>query len=204
MATGLPPGTYCNAVYSYASNGQCVAWPGVVLSNKEPMNYIVDEWGKTNVAVYDDHKSWVVALSTLTNGQSSLVPPNNNKQRVTVTFKVTHTMIGYGDSVYVTGDFNNWDTCNAVPCTRSSRNVWTCMAVVANNWDYQYKPIQFGTASGIACTAALWAPGSGADFNAGSATSYTVYYTWKAKHANYRDAEPREVKILGEYQHVAR
>ena len=184
IATGLPPGTYCNAVYSYASNSSksCVAWPGVVLSNEEPMSYVVDEWGKTNVAIYDNHKSWVVALSTLPNGQLSLVSPNNSKHRATVTFKVTtQTMIGYGDSVYVTGDFNNWDMCNAVPCTRSARNnVWTCTAVVANNWDYQYKPIHFGSASGTACTAAQWAPGSSADFNAGSASSYTVYYTWKA------------------------
>jgi alpha-amylase len=62
--TGLPQGRYCNMVYGSAANGKCNLWPGVVLLNREQVEYFVDARGMTTVKIGAADKSRVVALYT--------------------------------------------------------------------------------------------------------------------------------------------
>jgi alpha-amylase len=67
--TGLPQGRYCNMVYGYAKNGKCNLWPGVVLTNKEQVEYVVDANRFTTVKIGSADKSRVVALYAAADGK---------------------------------------------------------------------------------------------------------------------------------------
>jgi len=171
--TALPAGTYCNLVYARVVSGACSNWPGVTLVNGEHVSYTVSNIGQVQAIIGSSDKSRVIALSTQTTGTGVSAPgyiPNANM--IAVTWKVTHNA-GSGDSVYVAGNFNNWDPCNALLCTWATGNIWTCGSFSFNPSTsnvFQYKPLQFGTATSTTCANPVWYSGSNVGFNTATTT----------------------------------
>ncbi|KAJ3324205.1 hypothetical protein HDV06_000244 [Boothiomyces sp. JEL0866] len=188
VSTGLPAGVYCNMVYAYSSNGTCKLWHGTLI-NSDQISYIVDASGNTQLNIRSSDLNKVVVLYSGNDGYLKNIPPPTTStttgstgptstpvtNSVPVTFKVTHDS-GFGDSVYVVGTFNNWNTCAAVTCNWSSGNVWNCPTTLTNGVSYQWKAIQFGTATGTTCSNPKWSPGSNSNILAASGTVATLSY----------------------------
>ena len=136
LNAGLPAGKYCNMVYGYMSNGVCVLWSGVSLTNGETLTYtIINANEGVNINSGKSDKSRVVALYTASNG--FLATPV-----VTVTFTITYNT-GYPNNMYISGTFNGWATCsaNVVSCNWNTGNVWTCVTQLQQGVSYDWKPI---------------------------------------------------------------
>ncbi|KAJ3324206.1 hypothetical protein HDV06_000245 [Boothiomyces sp. JEL0866] len=150
--TGLAPGVYCNIAKGSASSGQCVSYDG-----GQSESYTVDANGKVQLNAIP---SSVVVLYAGTDGYlstSGSAPPSPPPAtQATVNFRVVH-QTSFGDSVYVVGTFNNWNTCKAISCSWSSGNVWNCGSVTLPLTSFhQWKPIVFGSGSSTSCTNPIW------------------------------------------------
>lgn len=170
LNTGLPPGSYCNTVYAFASDGRCVLHPGLTLVNGEVSTYVVDVLGNTQVKMASSDKSRVIAL--FTNNTHGIVSQPLLTQ---VTWSITHTA-AYGDNVYIVGNFQGWDTCNAIKCTFSTGNIWTCSYPLQRSQTsvFQYKPITFGSS----CSSAVYYSGSNLALNTGAAETQSVAFSY--------------------------
>jgi hypothetical protein len=103
---------------------------------------------------------------------SPTTPPGD----VRVGFRVTHDA-GFGDSVYVVGGFNNWNSCAAVPCNWSAGNVWNCGPIdLKAGTRYEWKPIKYGTRSKTTCSAPVWKTGANEVFTASQGVQPSVAY----------------------------
>jgi alpha-amylase len=99
------------------------------------------------------------ATATSTTETTSTSTPSSFPP-VPVRFAITRNT-GFGDSVYVVGAFNNWDTCSALPCSWSTGNVWNCGPILLDRGrTYEFKPIQYGSNSRTTCRNPIWAPGA--------------------------------------------
>ncbi|KAJ3274235.1 hypothetical protein HDV01_003308 [Terramyces sp. JEL0728] len=196
VQSGLAPGKYCNFVYGYASNGKCVLWPGVSLTAEQVL-YTVDQNGNVQINLGSADQSRVLALYSGSDGVISAAPQATTVQPATtvpqattdaptpvvtvttaanpsptstsvanINFKVTH-QTQYGDSLYVVGTFNSWNTCTGVACTWSTGNIWLCnIQTIAPGISVQWKPIVYGTATKTTCSSPQWYSGSNQVFTA--------------------------------------
>ncbi|KAI8899041.1 carbohydrate-binding-like protein, partial [Globomyces pollinis-pini] len=124
--TGLPAGSYCNMVYAKVVNNKCQLYPGLVLSNKEQVTYVVDSQGRTTINIRDADNSRVVALYSAVDGRfdntdpvttTTGSPPGPTGTVTVVNFVIDGISTQPGQSVKVLGsttELGSWSVPNAV------------------------------------------------------------------------------------------
>jgi alpha-amylase len=175
VASGLAPGTYCNQVYAIAVGDECQLLPGVVV-DQEQIRYVVGGDGRLQLNIRRQDRSRVVVLyagpqgKTTTGGVSPTVPTTTPTR-----FEIVHDA-GQGNSVFVVGTFNNWNTCAAVPCQFNPGNRWTCGPVELESGKmYRWKAIKLGSSSSTVCESPVWQGGSDQGVSGGASLAATSF-----------------------------
>ncbi|KAJ3323746.1 Dcp1p-Dcp2p decapping enzyme complex alpha subunit, partial [Boothiomyces sp. JEL0866] len=135
-----------------------------------PDGYIQSAPPVTTTAVQTTSVPYTTTVPVVTTSTA----PTSTPVTAQVTFKVTHDA-GFGDSVYVVGSFNSWNTCQALALTWSAGNVWTSAPIpVQVGTTYQWKAIAYGSHSQTSCKSPTWEAGSNNVFTATAAQTVSV------------------------------
>jgi alpha-amylase len=151
VQSGLPAGVYCNMVYARAVSGHCELFPGIILTNNEQVTYTIDDFGLVKLNINHNSKSRVIALKSDTDGYIS------RPISTLALFNVKYDT-GYGTDLYIVGDFQGWDVCNAIPCEWNTGNIWTCNRVLTTGVTYEWKPIYYSSID--SCKNVKWYSGN--------------------------------------------